>query len=215
MAINYPNAPSKLGLDNFVSSLDKMGGIAKLARFAVQIRPIGTDNALTSYNSVLPDMIYACFQTEFPGRGFNTFSTRYYGPEQVYPYNTKYGTADFTFICRNNSIERKLFDDWQDAINPTSNFNFAYPSKYYCDIVMYQFSEIGIAANEKEDAGASTINYAWTLRKAWPSLVKPQAVTWMDTDFLFLQVEFTYKYWDRSTSIGEETSVVLPLQTQL
>jgi hypothetical protein len=196
MAINFPNKPTRLGLDYFQSSLNDMGVISKLARFAVQIKPIGS-NRLTSrpYYSQLNNLLYACYATEFPGRGFDLLSTRYYGAPQTFPINSKYGTAAFSFICRNNSLERQVFDDWQSIINPTTTFNFEYPNSYYSDIVMYHYSEIG-EPNRPQNSSELQLNYAWTLRKAWPSLVKPQPVTWMDTDFLFLEVEFTYRYWD-------------------
>lgn len=197
------NAPTDLDMNNFISSLNQMGGIAKLARFIVTVSPVGDNNPLIQRYSTeqFRGMMYACFQAEFPGRGFQTFSTRYNGPEQIYPYNTEYSKCSLTFICRNNSVERKMFDDWQDLINPTTTFNFAYPENYYSDINIYHYSEY--AEKSIVDKASSQLNYAWALRKAWPSLVKPQPVTWMDQEFLFLEVEFTYRYWDRSNWVDE------------
>ena len=39
--------------------------------------------------------------------------------------------------------------------------------------------------------------YQWSLLRAYPMQVHPQAVTWADQDLLRLQVSFAYKYWDR------------------
>jgi hypothetical protein len=206
MSVNFSNKPTRLGLDYFQASLNEMGGISKLARFAVQIKPIGSNKIVNQpYYSKINQLLYACYAAEFPGRGFDLLSTRYYGPSQTFPINSKYGTAAFSFICRNNSMERQLFDDWQSVINPTSTFNFEYPGNYYSDINIFHYSEIG-EPNRPQGSSELQLNYAWTLRKAWPSLVKPQPVTWMDTDFLFLEVEFTYRYWDygdKASAAGE------------
>ena len=202
MAVKFPNAPTDLGINTFRGIQDGHGGPAKIARFMVQVRPIGS-NVLSSkpYFNKIADLKYACYQAEYPGKGFDTLTARYYGPPQVFPVNSKYGTSVLTFICHNSSLERQVFDDWQDAINNTNNFNFAYPETYYADIVIYHFSEEGNSTSATD--GGLQLNYAWSLRKAWPSLIRPQPVTWMDTDFLFLEVEFTYRFWDRDPAAGK------------
>ena len=124
------NAPSDLDLTKFVGSLNSMGGIAKLARFIVTVTPVGNNPLSQKYDTnQFKGIMYACFQAEFPGRGFQTLSTRYYGPEQIYPFNTEYSKCSLTFMCRNNSVERMLFDDWQNLFdNPdwvTADRDFA------------------------------------------------------------------------------------------
>ena len=207
---NFPNAPQNLSLESFRASLDQMGGVAKAARFVVQIQPIGADNALNQkYSNNLTNLMYACFAVDIPGRGFDVFSTRYYGPKQDLPFNSEYDDAvSLSLICRNGTgpngfSERAFFDDWQDLINPTTTFNFAYPSTYFCDVRILQFSEH--ANNEK--TGGSKLNYGWTLRKAWPAAVKPRPVTWMDTDFLYIDVALKFRYWDRSDEYGREDNL--------
>ena len=138
----------------------------------------------------------------FRSRGFNVTETRYYGPSMSFPNNTMYGgAATMSFICRTNSPERMFFDEWMDLINPTSTFNFEYPSNYWGEIDIYQLSEFGTGntrtAKDPTVKLSQQAAYAWTLRKVWPTLIAPQQVTWADQDVLRLQVTFTYKYWDR------------------
>lgn len=204
MAIPYNsngNSPQNLNVSDFYAKLDAYGQVAKGCRYAVTITP---DNAsqgspLGQYINQFREMIYVCDAFEFPGRGFNVNEVRYYGPSQKLPNNVQYSDTNASFICRNDSIERKLFDDWMDAINPTTSYNFNYASDYYATIKVYQFHEIGqvIDNSTKPPKLGQLPVYGWTLYKAWPTLVAPQQVTWADQDILRLQVSFTYRYWDR------------------
>ena len=192
MAIS--NSPSALTVQHFRSALDEYGQVAKGARFAVRIIPQGSNNLLMrlGYSNQIPYLIYVCDAAEFPGRGFNVSTTRYYGPEINVPNTVMYGpTFGLSFICRNNSLERQFFDDWQDAINPVSTFNYNYPKQYYCSVEVYQFSEIANQQNSHEAI------YSWRYVNCWPNAVSPQQVTWADDNILRLGVVMTFKYWNR------------------
>lgn len=197
MSWNGSNSPTGLDVNNFRSALDSLGQVAKSCRFAVTITPVqGSQgnllNAL-SYRSELPKMIYVCDVAEFPGRGFNVSETRYYGPAQVFPNNTVYQPANFSFICRTKSLERQFFDDYQDIVNPINTYNFRFPDKYFTQVDIYQFAEYGVSKESKDPQ----VIYSWRLNRAWPMLVSPQPVTWADQDILRLNVTFAYKWWDR------------------
>ena len=71
------NAPGVLSIQTFRSELDRLGQVAKSARFAVRIIPQGSDNLLTrlSYSNQIPYLLYVCDSAEFPGRGFNVTTT--------------------------------------------------------------------------------------------------------------------------------------------
>lgn len=210
MAYNNTNAPTQIDINTFRSQLDTYGSVAKGCRFAVKISAAGNklSNLLSTEKS--RDLIFVCDAAEFPGRGFNVTDMRYYGPSQAFPNNVLYGPANFSFICRTQSMERKLFDDWMDLINPTTTFNFEYPSEYYSKIEIFQYAEYGTGDvtyspgnnGNVKSSGSQNVKsqavYGWTLHKAWPTLVNAQAVTWNEPDILRLQVTFNYKYWDRS-----------------
>lgn len=199
MSYTPSNSPKNLNLNDLMRASDGAGQFAKQCRFAVRIVAEGG-----AINTLIPDdLIYMCDAVEYPGRGFDVTQIRYYGPGQVFPNNTLYNTANMSFLCRTNSVERAFFDDWMDVINPTDNWNFEYADNYYSRIEIFQLSEWGgpptatkpdMLASYK---GSPVSTYGWTLHKAWPTLVAPQQVTWGDQDILRLQVTFTYKYWDR------------------
>lgn len=217
MATSVSNIPEDLRVSDFLGKVNSLGGPAKGCRFAVRIMVSsnGSDQNFLNrldYVSRLKDLVYVCDSVEFPGRSFGVTNIRYYGAGQTMPNNVEYGPCNLSFICNNQGIERQFFDDWQEIINPTSNFNYSYPNEYYCDIEIYQFSEYqsSIPTPSTPVPGATTtfeqislnrtpqIIYNWKLWKCWPSLVNAQPVTWADnSDVLRLQVTLNYKYWSR------------------
>lgn len=188
--------PSSLSIKNAITTIDGFGGLAKACRFAVTIVP-QSGSLLDSlpYKGRLRELVHLCDATEFPGRGFDITETRYYGPRISTPNNTNYGAGILlSFLCRNDGIERRFFDDWMDIINPINTFNFNFPNQYYCDINIFQFADY----KSQTKPGEPALKYAWTIKNAWPTLVQPQTVTWTDNDVLRLQVMFAYKYWERA-----------------
>lgn len=190
------NSPSNLSIIDLGSQINSLGGPAKQCRFAVRIMPAGSSNIVTriGYGNFIRDMTYLCEATELPGRGFDIASARYYGPSINFPRNTKYAEGiDMTFLCRAQSFERQLFDDWLEVINPTNIYDFNYPKDYYAEIQIFQLAEYA----QTQQAKAPIATYAWSLHKAWPMVVNPQAVTWADNDVLRLSVTFAYQSWSR------------------
>ena len=186
------NAPRALDLETFKSVSDDFGSLAKSCRYVVRMLPTGINNPLKSYYGLFQDLIYLCEVAEFPGRGFESIDLRYYGPNFKMPFKTTYEDITLTFLCRSASLERQLFDDWMDVINPVNNFDFNYRDDYACDIDIFQYSEY-----DSFGYGSSDPVYAFTLKDAWPILVNPQPVTWADDQFLRLGVTFTYTKWLR------------------
>lgn len=185
----------------FRSKMDSLGGPAKNCRFAVRILPSG-NNLLNSngYGQFFGDLTYLCETAELPGRAFDFMETRYYGPEFQMPYQPRYaGQTDFVFLCRNQSFERQMFDDWMEIINPSQTFDFNYPTQYWSEIQVFQLSDYG--DKDVSPGGGADSNmvadYQWTLFKAWPVQVHPQPVNWAEQDILRLQVTFSYRYWYR------------------
>lgn len=202
-SFNPTNPPTRLTMLDVNSALNSLGGPAKQCRFAVRITPTGASNFLNQYNYApfMRDLTLLCESTELPGRGFDISEVRYYGPTQNVPRNSKYAdTHDLRFICRQESFERQLFDDWLEIINPSNVFDFNYPEQYYCQIDIYQLAEY-----PRQAAGLATepkAVYQWSLYKAWPMAVNPQPVTWGDQDILRLDVSFAFKYWYRPRDIA-------------
>lgn len=209
------NAPRNLDVNTFRAKLDGYGSVAKGCRFAVRILPAGTGNLLQGlgYGPFMQDLTFVCESADLPGRGFDIVESRYYGSSFNLPRNSKYQGADFSFICRTESMERQFFDDWMEVINPTNIWDFNYAKQYYCKIEIFQFAEFGEQTG-RAGTGVHKPVYQWNLYQAWPMLVNPQQVTWAETDILRLSVSFAYRYWSRPGRDQDPTGGEITLSPQ-
>lgn len=187
---NIPNAPKQLDMITFKSFADSLDGLAKSCRYVAVIRPIGS--FVAAYNTLAKDLMYLTEVAEMPGRGFMSMDTRYYGPNQKFPYLSQYEDINMTFLCRSRSFEREFFDDWQWIINPNNTFDFNYRDEYRATIDLYQYSDF-----DKNNSGGPTPEYMFSLHEVYPILVNPQPVSWADDQFMRLGVTFTYSWWTR------------------
>jgi len=198
------NAPKNLDMNDFWSTNEDSGGLAKSCRYVARILPINRRDP----SGIAQDLTYLCEATEFPGRAFQNIDVRYYGPNQKLPILSVYDDLNMTFLCRSGSFEKEFFDDWMEDINPSSNYNFNYRDNYRSEIQLFQFAETG---DYDDDTGPQAV-YAFTLIDAFPILINPQPVTWVDDNFLRLTVTFTYSKWRRpnkdiSDILGRENLV--------
>ena len=143
--------------------------------------PLGANSTLSRY------LALQCEAAELPGRTIMTHEAKVYGPTYKVPYQTQYGdgTMTLTFICTNEFWERKLFDRWLEAINPsdTNNVRFAKDeaTRYMTPIKVIQYDDF-----------IKQI-YAVELMDAYPIGISSQALSWSDDNFHRLQVQFAYQ----------------------
>lgn len=198
-SIPLPNSIKTTSMLDFQSQSNHRGGLAKSARFLVNINmPRILPSILNSKGSPsmfasLNEMTYLCEAAEMPGRGFVNGDVRYYGPNQKLPVKTQYEDTTMTFLCRSHSKERQFFDDWMEAINPTNSYNFRFREEYETTIHISQFAEY--AGDDSNSFAKET--YRITLFNAYPLLINPQPMTWADDQFQRLAVTFTYHKWKR------------------
>jgi hypothetical protein len=188
------NPPTQLDMNKFWATMDGNDGIVSAARFIVRLTPvngIGTNNWLlqNGFSAIMNDLTYLCDSAELPGRAFDTFSYRYYGPTHQVPFVTHYEDIDLTFICRQNMRERAFFDDWMELINPTNSYDFNYKDDYSCNITIFQLGE---GNSSDENATYPEANYAYTVKKAYPIIVNSAPMTWADQNILRVAVKFTH-----------------------
>lgn len=193
MALQGIEAPTQLELQYFLGNADDFGSFLKSSRFIVRILPAGSSKIAGLLSSYGRDLMYLCEAAEMPGRGFESIDVRYYGPNQKFPFQTRYEDINLTFICRSGGIERKIFDDWLQIIHPTNSFNFEYKENYRSTIDIFQYNDLMIDMMNPDPEPI----YSFTLKDAFPILVNPQPVTWADAEFLRLAVTFTYTSWSR------------------
>lgn len=188
-----PEGLEHLTVQDFKSVSDKYEGLAKSARYTVFFKLGRSIMSQLGYQTLANDLAYLCESTELPGRGFMQIDNiRYYGPSFKLPFQTSYEDITFTLLCRNKSVERQMFDDWMEIINPTNTFDFRYRDQYACEIDIFTYGEV-----PGPTGTAPKSEYCFTLRNAWPVLINPQPVTWADDNVQRLGVTFTYEKWVR------------------
>lgn len=195
----FTNPPEFLGLDSYRSAVSKDGGPSKANRFVARINSLPSKIQRRGiYNGLLKELIYLCEAAEFPGRGFMNVDVRYYGPNFKSPFQTTYEDLNLTFLVRDKFLERQLFDDWLELINPSNSYDFNYRKDYICNIDLFQMSDIEETntpvTNPNKKVAAQ---YKFNFEEAWPILVNPMPVNWAEDNFHRLTVSFTYKRWHR------------------
>ena len=146
------------------------------------------DQSRSSSPSVSRYLALQCEGAELPGKTLQTLDARIYGPSFKVPYLTQYTDATFTFLCTNQFYERKLFDRWMEAINPTDTNNLRYPqgetTRYMTNIKIIQYDDF-----------IKQI-YAVELIDAFPIGIASQALNWGEDGFHRLSVQFAYQKYN-------------------
>jgi hypothetical protein len=197
--IPIQNPPENLTMGDGIAYQAAYGGLAKSARYAIRIIPVGSLLVGLKYNDFLRQFTYLSDSAELPGRAFMNIDIRYYGPNFKVPFQSQYEDTTISFLCRNRSYERQFFDDWMEIINPTNLWDFNYRDDYRATIEIFQLADYadpnGIESGTGPTAGQAM--YKWTVHDAFPLIVNPQPVTWADDNFHRLSVSFTYTKWTR------------------
>ena len=196
MATYYiPNGPVLPSMDEVKAQSGRYGGLAKSAKFMVRMFPQRPDSYLRNEAPFMRDFTYLCEAAEFPGRGFQSGTFRYYGPDFKSPHQTEYEDLNLTFLCRDAFLERQLFDTWMELINPNATYNFSYRDSYTARIELFQMSDI--AGDGEDIATPPAVQYKFTFEDAFPILIQPQPVTWSDDNFHRITATFTFRKWKR------------------
>lgn len=159
----------------------------------------GSDEFSKSSNSQLTRYLsLQCETAELPGRTLQTADVKIYGPSFKVPYQTQYADMSLTFFSTNDFFERKIFDKWMEAIQPSDTNNMRFPkgdvTRYMTNIKIIQYDDF-----------IKQI-YAVELLDAFPIGVAPQTLNWSEDGFHRLTVQFAYqKYrviYDGTYDIG-------------
>jgi hypothetical protein len=107
---------------------------------------------------------------------------------------------NLTFICTNDFYERKLFDQWMEAISPNDTYNMRFPkgndafTGYMTKITVIQYDDV-----------VKQI-YAVNLIDAFPIGVAAQPLSWAEEGFHRVSVQFAYQkfetVYEGKTDIG-------------
>ena len=143
------------------------------------------EQSKTSNASLSRYLALQCETAELPGKTLMTHEAKVYGPTFKVPYVSQYGDINLTFICTNDFYERKLFDRWIEAINPTDTNNLRYAkgekTRYMTNIKIVQYDDF-----------IKQI-FAIELIDAFPIGIAAQPLSWSEDTFHRLSVQFAYQ----------------------
>lgn len=143
------------------------------------------EQSKTSNASLSRYLALQCETAELPGKTLMTHEAKVYGPTFKVPYMSQYGDTNLTFICTNDFYERKLFDRWIEAINPTDTNNLRYAkgekTRYMTNIKIIQYDDF-----------IKQI-FAIELIDAFPIGIAAQPLSWSEDTFHRLSVQFAYQ----------------------
>jgi hypothetical protein len=139
----------------------------------------------TSNSSTTRYLSLQCESAELPGKTLQTADVKVYGPTFKVPYNSQFTETTLTFVCTNQFYERKLFERWMEAIQPsdTNNMRFAKgeASRYLTNIKVIQYDDF-----------IKQI-YAVELLDAYPIGIAAQPLSWSDDGFHRLSIQIAYQ----------------------
>lgn len=184
-------------VSNFKRSFVK--DLARQSRFNVFI-PLPSKILPSSGGDSLRSLSYRCEIAQLPGRTLATTDQRTYGPIQKHPYLTTYTDIDLTLIVTDGLIEKKIFDNWIEYINPTSTNDFNYRRSYETALTINQYDV------------TDKLSYSVNLYEAYPISMNQLDLDWSSEGYHKLMVTFAYTYW-RSDSQKDYTQQSAPTRT--
>lgn len=165
---------------DFVASFNK--DLAKTARFDVFI-PVPFVMA-PFFSDMGTKLTLRCENTQMPGRTFATAERKIGSvPIQKLPYQTTYNDISMTFIVGGDMKEKLFFDQWQELMNPASNYNFRYKFDYTTEIAINQYDH------------QNNMVYRAVLIDAFPLAVNEMDLDWSSEGHHKLTVLFGYSSW--------------------
>ena len=140
---------------------------------------------------------------------FRSQDAKVYGPTFKVPYTTQYNDITLGFISTNDFYERKLFDRWLEAINPSDTNNLRYAkgasTRYMTNIKIIQYDDF-----------IKQI-YAIELIDAFPIGVASQPLSWAEDNFHRVSVQFAYQryrvIYDGNYDLVQAAATILGLKT--
>jgi len=206
--------------DNFWHNANKKLGFAKTSRFLVNI-PI--PQILTDYDGeTTRSLQLQCETAELPGKNLVTQDVKIYGPTYKMATHKQYANEiSLSFLCTNTGMERNVFDDWINYINPSLTNNMRYPggvdgyvNSYLTNITITQFTETFklFDYDSRENfsqqiatAGPGVVNTV-VLIDSFPIGYAAQQLNWADDGFQRLTVQFAYNGFDNSGAFSTRGS---------
>lgn len=178
-------------ISNFITSLEKSGGLASTNRFVLKIQLPPVLQSIYGSGPRLEEHIQFAIQTaSIPSKTLSTNSVLAPGAEQKYPYAPEMEDLTVSFLCTRDYIERAFIDDWMNTIVIPSGGSFfiGYRNEYSARIQLYIFG------NDEDTRPA-----AWyTFHACFPLSASAIDLSHEEqTDVPTFEVVFQIDYWEQ------------------
>ena len=174
--------PTGFSPNEFMSSVEEMGGLSRRNRYSLSITPPKTFDVPSGKIDFLA---MSCL---LPSKQFATTENRIYGFSKNIPYDVTYEPILVTFLNPNDWSTRKFWDEWLDYIQNPSSFNMNYYSQCTGTV------EISVY-DEEETSLSDTPRYTAVLQEAWPERMSAYALGYENSDLGNFEVSLRYKQW--------------------
>jgi hypothetical protein len=169
-------------------------GLAKSAHFYVEITPPRFME--TSHYDMETVNLY-CQQAQIPEMVLNTTQINDDGLERHVVVDKKYGRATFVFVCDQDMLVRKFFEDWIQNVVVSKGGVLAYPSEYTVDtITVHQVNM------------AREVVYSNSMHDCFPIVLGDLPLSTESHGLHLVQVQFVYRYWDSTAFLTDNLSNV-------
>ena len=193
--------PTGFSPNEFMSSIEEMGGLSRRNRYSMQITPPKTFSVPTGKIDFLA---ISCL---LPSKQFATTENRIYGFSKNIPYDVTYEPILVTFLNPNDWSTRKFWDEWIDYIQNPSSFNMQYYSKCTGTVEISVFDEENTSLSD-------TPRYTAVLQEAWPERMSAYALGYENSDHGNFEVSLRYKQWyEKATTRHDKAKSTGPTKT--
>jgi hypothetical protein len=186
--------PTGFSPNEFMSSVEEMGGLSRRNRYSMSITPPTTFSVPTGKIDFLA---MSCL---LPSKQFATTENRMYGFSKNIPYDVTYEPILVTFLNPNDWSTRKFWDEWLDYIQNPSSFNMQYYSKCTGTVEISVFDEENTSLSD-------TPRYTAVLQEAWPERMSAYALGYENSDLGNFEISIRYQQWyEKGTNRHEKAA---------
>ena len=179
-------ATREFSINNFMSRVDNLGGLAKRNRFSVEVTP-----PESMKSSVTADSINFLAKTvSFPAKTFATTEYRYGGKFSLsVPYEITLEPVTIKVMNTGNHTPRIFWNDWFNHIHNFTTYNMEYYEKFVGTVTISHYLD------DEENIDPTKTAHEVTLHNAWPITMNAIEMTWENADVMDFQVDINYEWW--------------------
>ena len=166
-------------LNDFIAQV-KSEGLMRNNRYIIQM-PLPTGLLNTGMN--MQKVLLLCDSVSIPGVTVSTTPARTFGEIREMPYEKIFAPANMSFYVDNKMEVKKLFDNWQAAIQHPIDRTHGYYANYTTNIII---TILDVYDNQR---------YEVTLHEAYLKDLSPIQLDAANRDVMKMNVAIQYKYW--------------------